>query len=69
MTVGGSSTSFIYDASGQRVKTVQADGTVLHYPFPGYEVTNPGQIGSTNRATYTIAGQAVAQKEKGLALG
>ena len=29
--------SFGYDASGQRVKTVQPDGRILYTPFPTYE--------------------------------
>ncbi|MBE2202051.1 MAG: hypothetical protein IAE79_25810, partial [Anaerolinea sp.] len=34
----GSVTQFFYDASGQRVMTVQPDETVIHTPFPNYEV-------------------------------
>lgn len=58
---GGSSvTTFTYDASGQRVKTVEPDGTITDYPFPGYEVENPGLSNQTVRLTFTLAGQAVA---------
>jgi RHS repeat-associated protein len=32
-------TQFLYDASGQRVKTIQPDGTVIYTPFPNYEVS------------------------------
>ncbi|MBK8129275.1 MAG: RHS repeat protein [bacterium] len=35
--VGNGVTSFAYDASGQRVKTVQPDGRILYTPFPTYE--------------------------------
>ncbi|MCP4421612.1 MAG: LamG domain-containing protein, partial [Chloroflexi bacterium] len=30
-------TGFVYDANGQRIKTIQADGTAIYTPFPGYE--------------------------------
>ncbi|WP_420627681.1 LamG-like jellyroll fold domain-containing protein [Candidatus Leptofilum sp.] len=37
-------TTFYYDASGQRVRTIEPDGTIIYTPFPGYEeeVTSEG---------------------------
>ncbi|MBK6327460.1 MAG: hypothetical protein IPF56_16215 [Chloroflexi bacterium] len=34
---GVGTTTFAYDANGQRVKTVQPDGRILYTPFPTYE--------------------------------
>lgn len=34
---GGGVTTFYYDASGQRVRTIEPDGTIIYTPFPGYE--------------------------------
>lgn len=33
----GDITEFVYDASGQRVKTIQPDGIIIYYPFPNYD--------------------------------
>ena len=33
----GEVTTFSYDANGQRVLTIEPDGTEIYYPFPGYE--------------------------------
>ncbi|HUM67614.1 MAG TPA: DUF6443 domain-containing protein, partial [Chloroflexota bacterium] len=33
----GALTQFFYDASGQRVKTIQPDQTVIYSPFPNYD--------------------------------
>ncbi|MEW5986618.1 MAG: RHS repeat-associated core domain-containing protein [Chloroflexota bacterium] len=68
VTANGQTTTFTYDANGQRVKTVLPDGTVIHYPFPHYEVRNPGQTHETSRSLYTLGSQAIALREKGLAL-
>ncbi len=38
-TATGDITTFVYDAGGSRVKTVQPDETQTFTPFPGYEVT------------------------------
>jgi RHS repeat-associated protein len=53
-------TNFTYDAGGQRVKTVEPDGTIIDYPFPGYEVSDPGLSSQTVRLTLSLGGQAVA---------
>ena len=42
-------TKFFYDANGQRLLTIEPDGTEIYYPFPGYEeevdtVALPGQF-------------------------
>ena len=37
VTKSGQTTSFWYDATGIRVKTLQPDGTIIYYPFPQYE--------------------------------
>ena len=34
---GGETTRFAYDASGQRILTIEPDGTEIYYPFAGYE--------------------------------
>ncbi len=59
-------TTFYYDAAGQRVMTRRPDGTVVYTPFPNYEkeVTDGGAV--TERATYTIAGQMVAIRSAGV---
>jgi hypothetical protein len=49
-----------YDAGGQRVKTIEPDGTIIDYPFPGYEVENPGLSNEIVRLTLSLGGQAVA---------
>ncbi len=57
--VGGSTTTFRYDADGGRVQTVEPGGKTTYYPFPGYEEeVNNGVV--TRRATYSLGGQAVA---------
>ncbi len=61
----GSTTQFFYDAAGQRVKTVQPDGTITYYPFPGYEEDVKGSD-TGQRTTYSLAGQAVAVRQTGL---
>lgn len=34
---GEGTTTFVYDANGQRVMTVKPDGTIIYSPFPNYE--------------------------------
>ncbi|MCP4426739.1 MAG: RHS repeat protein, partial [Chloroflexi bacterium] len=34
---GEGTTTFFYDANGQRVMTIKPDETTIYYPFPGYE--------------------------------
>ncbi|MEW5986447.1 MAG: RHS repeat-associated core domain-containing protein [Chloroflexota bacterium] len=58
-------TTFTYDASGQRVKTVEPNGTVIHYPFPFHEVENPGQPSEIKRTTYALGGQIIALRVTG----
>ena len=60
-----SHTSYLpYDADGQRVMTVQPDGTILYTPFPDYEVTDPPAGADTVRTTYRLGGQIVAVQTK-----
>lgn len=58
-------TAFTYDAAGQRVKTIEPNGTVTHYPFPFYEVENAGQANEIKRVTYSLGGQAIALRVTG----
>jgi len=57
-------TTFAYDADGQRILTSRPNGTVVYTPFLDYEreVTDGGAV--TERTTYTIAGQMVAVRVK-----
>ncbi|MCA9962344.1 MAG: hypothetical protein KC413_14940 [Anaerolineales bacterium] len=43
-----------------RVKSVEPGGKTTYYPFPGYEVENPGLSSQTIRLTFSLVGQAVA---------
>ena len=64
VAVGGSTTTFIYDADGNRIQTIEPDGTTTTYPFPGYEeVAHNGAV--TRRTTYSLGGQAVALRVQG----
>ncbi|HIE55670.1 MAG TPA: hypothetical protein EYP90_10895, partial [Chromatiaceae bacterium] len=36
-TGSGETTAFLYDPDGNRVKTVNPDGSVIYTPFPDYE--------------------------------
>ncbi len=60
-------TTFFYDADGQRVMTARpaSDGTVVYTPFPDYEreVTAGGAV--RERTTYSVAGQMVAVRSAG----
>ncbi len=57
--VGTGTTTFAYDAAGQRVKTTEPGGKIIYYPFSGYEEEINGAT-TTRRSTYAIAGQAIA---------
>lgn len=57
--IGSSTTTFAYDAAGQRTKTARSTGGTIYYPFPGYEEEVNGGT-TTRRTTYSLAGQAVA---------
>jgi YD repeat-containing protein len=57
--VGTGTTTFSYDAAGQRTKTTRSTGGTIYYPFPGYEEEVNGST-TTRRTTYSLAGQAVA---------
>ncbi len=64
VAVGGSTTTFIYDADGNRIQTIEPDGTTTTYPFPGYEeAVHNGAV--TRRTTYSLGGQAVALRVQG----
>ena len=58
-------TTFFYDADGQRVMTSRPGGVVVYTPFPDYEreVAAGGTV--TERTTYSIAGQMVAVRSTG----
>ena len=60
--VGGTATTFAYDASGQRVMTLEPAGKTTYFPFPGYSEEMVGTSVTARRVTYTIAGQAVASR-------
>ncbi|MBX3061314.1 MAG: hypothetical protein KF770_33065, partial [Anaerolineae bacterium] len=64
---GGGTTTFVYDADGQRMKTVEPSGKTIYYPFPGFEVEVNGPV-TMRRLTYSLGGQTIAQRELGLGL-
>ncbi len=70
---GGGTTTFVYDADGQRMKTVEPSGKTIYYPFPGFEVEVNGPV-TMKRVTYSLggpsagSGSAIAQRELGLGL-
>ncbi|MBX3061298.1 MAG: RHS repeat protein, partial [Anaerolineae bacterium] len=64
---GGGTTTFVYDADGQRMKTVEPSGKTIYYPFPGFEVEVNGPV-TMKRVTYSLGGQTIAQRELGLGL-
>jgi RHS repeat-associated protein len=58
-------TTFAYDADGQRVMTTRPDGTIIYTPFPDYELEDPpGANNDTTRTTYRLAGQMVGVRVK-----
>jgi YD repeat-containing protein len=60
-------TTFAYDAGGQRVLTTRHDGVLIYTPFPDYEMEDPpGAGGETFRITYRLAGQMVAVRAAGV---
>jgi RHS repeat-associated protein len=64
VTAGGQTTTFAYDADGQRVKAVYSDRTV-YTPFPDYELTDPNTGADVVRTTYRLAGRIVAVRVNG----
>ncbi|MCB9431186.1 MAG: RHS repeat-associated core domain-containing protein [Ardenticatenaceae bacterium] len=64
VVVGSSTTTFAYDASGQRVKTVEPAGKTTYFPFPNYEETVVGSS-TIKRSSYALAGQVVAFRVTG----
>ena len=58
-------TTFFYDADGQRIMTSRPNGTIVYTPFPDYEreVAVGGAV--TERTTYSIAGQIMAVRSAG----
>ena len=61
--VSGDTTTFYYDANGQRTITVFDDGSsteTTHYPFPDLTVEDPGGANEVERVTYHFGAQAVA---------
>ena len=50
-------TTFYYDAAGQRVRTIEPDGTIIYTPFPGYEeeVTSEGYHWALDEGSGTTA--------------
>lgn len=61
---GTGTTTFGYDAGGQRVRTTKPNGDIVYTPFPMYEEELRGAV-SIKRRTYTLAGQAVAVQVSG----
>ena len=62
---GTGTTTFAYDAGGNRVKTIQPNGSTLYTPFPNYEEeTRSGGV-TIKRTTYAIAGQVIAVRVTG----
>ncbi len=53
-------TVFAYDADGNRILTVQPNGTKVYTPFPDYEETVPASGGATKQMTFSLAGQLIA---------
>lgn len=64
VTKSNQTTSFNYNDQGGRTRMIEPNGTVTLYPFPGYEVENPGLSNQVTRLTYSFAGQAVALSVK-----
>jgi YD repeat-containing protein len=63
---GVGTTTFSYDASGQRVKMQKPDGTIVYTPFPTYEAEVSEAEGTTIiRSTYSLADQMMAVRVSG----
>jgi RHS repeat-associated protein len=63
---GVGTTTFSYDASGQRVKMQKPDGAIIYMPFPTYEAEVSEAEGTTIiRSTYSLAGQMMAVRVVG----
>ncbi len=45
---------------GNRILTVQPNGTKVYTPFPDYEETVPPSGGATKRVAFSLAGQLIA---------
>ena len=64
--ISNQTTTFFYDADGQRVMASRPDGVVVYTPFPDYEMEDPSGTGAnTIRITYCLAGQMVAVRSAG----
>jgi RHS repeat-associated protein len=60
VAVGGQTTTFYYDADGNRILTIQPNGTKVYTPFPEFEKSVPTSGATTQRSSYTLAGQLIA---------
>jgi RHS repeat-associated protein len=69
VTVGGQTTTFHYNADGNRLLTVLPNGTKVYTPFPDYEETAPTTGATTQRTTYRLAGQLIAVRVRTGATG
>ena len=68
---GSGVTTFYYDAAGQRVKTIEPDGTVIYTPFPGYEeeVTSEGYHWAFDEGSGTTASDSSFNNNDGTLQG
>jgi predicted nucleic acid-binding protein len=57
---GSQTVTFHYDADGNRILTVQPDGTKIYTPFPEYEETVPASGSRTEHSHYSLVGQYIA---------
>lgn len=57
---GNQTTSFYYDADGNRILTVLPNSTKVYTPFPEYEESVPTSGPTTQRSSYFLAGQLMA---------
>ena len=63
VTTNNQTTTFAYDADGQRILTIQHDGVRVYTPFAEYEETVTGTT-TTQRSSYYVAGQLIAARVK-----
>lgn len=63
VVTGGQTTTFRYDPSGQRTMTIEPNGVKTYFPFPNYEYEVNGAT-TKQRSTYSLAGQAIAIRER-----